>query len=284
MMNANALCFQDAAALALLLDSPLQLQSAIQTWHSSCSYRSRKSTDRDGNSLMNKEADHETKASRPSEFRFLDLPYDIRYVIYRQFCDVGKTIHLTTGQTTRKPILGEPAPARYHIPNTGLDLMLACHQTSDELRRIVYGCNTFLLSPGEINHNMNMPYPHSVSNLWLHGMTKATQQRVKRLEVHLASPRPETVHDIAQGLAGFPNVRITLGYKHLAGAPWVRQRELMMGLCKAVAAARTGTGITFWDDAGDIETAYFFLDALPPGFLTAGKTAFDGLDEEEAWI
>ena len=102
--------------------------------------------------------------------------------------------------------------------------------------------------------------------------------------VHLRLPRVQDIGYLAQGLAMFPHVKVTVqSLKGASGMTWLFQRQTMKLMCEAIAAARSARSTT-WDDEGDLETAYLFVDALPTGFKTAGKTAIAGLDGEEAWL
>lgn len=219
------------------------------------------------------------------KLKLLDLPYEIRREIFKDVYETKKMVHLTHGPITRLSQSGTAMPEPYRISRDGMHLMLSCRQISNEVGDLVLGSNTFVLSPGDINFNATskVSYPHSTADLWLYGLRHSTMNRVKMLKVHLRLPREQDIHKIAQGLALFPHVVITIhSLRGVTGITWLSQRQILERMCECIASARYSRS-TVWDDEGNLETAYLFIDALPAGFQRTSKTAIDSLDGEEAW-
>ena len=226
---------------------------------------------------------------RTDESPFMKMPYDVRRIIYNQVgcLPVGKVIHLTLGPSIEYPEDSKPSLAKYHISKHLKQLMLVCRDVRAEVADIIYGTNTFVLTRGGINYNNDIfPYPQSNQASWLYYMRPSTRERVKLLELYLDCPRDELIDSLVHGIAGFPRVKITLAsLGNVDGEAWVRRRSTYKMLLEAIALSRSGYGAsnTVWDDARDLEIAYLYCEALPHGFETAGLTAIERLDSEDAW-
>ena len=199
---------------------------------------------------------------------FLGVPIDIRRVIYDQLIPVAKSIHLTHNPETT--VFQCSRPARHRLSQEALNLFVSCRPIYDELVRVLYGTNTFIIMPGEQNYNSTMmPYPHSTNNLWLSHLRLTTRQNVKRFRVFLGSSVQADVEKIANGLTGFPEVEITVQPPSAFKMPIrLRQRAILERICREIHEARVNAGRTIWHDGGSSEVALMLANSLPSGFET----------------
>lgn len=184
-----------------------------------------------------------------ASFPFLDLPREIRDLVYHQFFPRAKVIQLTECLATVAPE-GQGATT-YKVQTDGINLMCSCSQVWDETTTMLNGTNTFLLTPGRISYPLVVGrFPHYNSNFWLHVMSDETKVMVKKLQVSFEAPyHALNYFQVAKGLAAFEEIEIHVGL------PTEKYRgqevEQLKVLCAAVVKARSKARSIVWEDGGD---------------------------------
>lgn len=200
----------------------------------------------------------------------LRLPYDVRRDIYDSFYPIGRNIQLTNGPPEWNALT--PRREAHGITSDGLNLLLSCREIHQEIKRLLYGKNTFLVAPGE----RDFPCPRSIrppygnSRLFLSKLLLSTKQMVKALHLCLGpSLHRNFIGRLPGQLAGFAQVVITVDPLNLT-KPTSRaaKQRCIMDACRLIAAARSGLppNRTLWDDCGDAATARMLEQVLPHGY------------------
>jgi len=200
---------------------------------------------------------------------FLGVYLDIRCSIYELFAPfVNKTIHLTYSPETT--IFENSWPARYKLSEDISNLLVSCRTVYEELTGLIYGANTFVFMPGQQNYNSaRMPDPCSMTNVWFPRLPLNTRQQTRKLRIFLDFSLQADLNNIADLLADFPEVEITVHAPTAFRLP-IRQYQCaaLKRTCRAICDARANAYRTVWHDAGSTEVARMLEDSLPAGFET----------------
>lgn len=200
---------------------------------------------------------------------FLDVYVDIRCLIYQLFAPlVNKTIHLTYSPETT--IFQDSWPARYKLSENISNLLVCCRQVYEELTGLLYGANTFVFMPGQQNYNSaRMPDPCSMTNVWFPRLPFNIRQQTRKMRLFLDFSLHADLEHIAELLADFPDVEITVQAPSAFRLP-IRQIQsaTLKRTCRAICDARTNAYRTAWHDAGSTDVARMLEDSLPAGFQT----------------
>lgn len=182
---------------------------------------------------------------------------------------VGETLQLTQGP---KAWVSQ-RPRLYSMKPEAMALLSTCHQINDEVVQMLYGTNTFLLSPGCINYHKRLRYPHANSELWISQLRLSVQLKIRKLQLFLDALLPyHPVDRLIAGLIDFPVVEIAvvaLGSLRVKSGTMTTLRGCLHGTCRKIAMARAHK-TTVWDDSKDVQTAFLLSSALPAGYLTVG--------------
>ncbi len=138
---------------------------------------------------------------------------------------------------------------------------------------MLYGTNTFLLSPGCINYHKRLRYPHANSELWISQLRLSIQLTIKKLQLFLDALLPyPPVDRLIAWLIDFPVVEIAvvaLGSLQVRSGAMTTLEDYLHETCRKIAMARAHR-TTVWDDSKDAQTALLLSNALPAGHLTVG--------------
>jgi len=201
---------------------------------------------------------------------FLGVNVDIRCGIYELFNPfVNKTIHLTYSPKTT--IFENSWPAHYKLSKDMSNLLASCRKVHEELTGLIYGANTFVFMPGQQNYNSaRMPDPCSMTEIWFPHLCPNTRQQFRKLRIFLDFSLQAGLNNIADLLADFPDVEITVHAPSAFKEP-IRQSQCatLKRTCRAIYDARTNAYRTAWHDAGSTDVARMLEDSLPAGFQTS---------------
>ncbi len=197
----------------------------------------------------------------------LRAPYDIRQEIYNRMYPAGESLQLTQGPKA----WASQRPSLYSMKPEALALLSTCRQINDEVVQMLYGTNSFLLSPGCINYHKRLRYPHANSELWMSQLRLSVQLKIKKLQLFLDALLPyHPVDRLIAGLVDFPMVEIAvvaLGSLRVRSGAMTALQDCLHETCRKIAMVRAHK-TTVWDDSKDAQTAFLLPSALPAGYLT----------------
>lgn len=214
-----------------------------------------------------------SKGSEPKlKIALCNVPCEIRQAVYRYFFPVGQNVQITDGPPEWNAL--KPRREAFPMARDGRAMLLACRQFNTEITQLLYGTNTFLVTPGERNAGSHKvrPLPHQDWKIFLTSLNLSTKQSVKTLHLCLGSSlRWAFINKLPVQLAGFRKVIVTVEPTHLL-KPNIRliQRQYLRKSCRLVAAARSGLprDATVWDDCGDAATERLLRDIMPSGYCS----------------
>lgn len=204
----------------------------------------------------------------------LRISQEVRDLVYQYFFPRAATVNLTEGYSITAP--ESLKPVAYTWSKDASNLLLSCRKVYEEAITLVYRTNTFVLTPWAMNYNYKRRAPHSNTEFWLSSMRLATKCMVKKLHIYLPKPAlPQRVEKIADGLASFPKVEITIMPISTIPEPTRSEhRQSFETLCQAVEAARIHPRPILWNDGGDLAAASM-LSNMPIRPLMRRPTALE---------
>jgi len=163
------------------------------------------------------------------------------------------------------------------ISAAGLNLPLTCRQLNDEIVRLIYGTNNFLLTPSDVDFPMPkaLSQPRANTELFLPNIRLQTKQTIRCLQLCLGPAlRWKLINKFVNGLSGISRVAITVDPLNIAvlkPAMKAQQRRCVREACRKIAVARAGLPLqhTLWDDCGDAAIRRMLDSVLPKGYCKA---------------
>ena len=206
-------------------------------------------------------------STEPEQFPFFRAPYDVRRAFYGVFFPIDSVVQLTYGPQKWKQL--NPRGDVYGMAPEALALLCTCREVNEEMVNVLYGSNTFLLAPGEVNFHTRLSFPHANSSLFLLNLRPSTSQSIKKIHIHLGPALHNRFNDmLAWGLVDLPQVVVSLDPLYsLPPASLTQKRAWFREACQKIEVARAGVGrITFWDDMGNAASKHILEDAMPGGY------------------